>query len=417
MCNPTITEATAFMLRDRPTPAELAKPSGMLDLHQESGLKVIRSCGLWDSFEAAAGDCSEATRVFSPDGTLLHSDDGGIEPRPEIPRNAIADMLIQNLPPDTIKWKHKITSATSTQNTTTGAFETTLDLGPHGTATFDFVVGADGAWSRIRPLLTDVKPLYSGAQNLTATIRNASTNYPHLVELNGSGTIMALGGGKAIMTHRGPHDSICVYAAISTPQENWVETAGLQGKTAAEIKATLLEDEKLFGSWAPKLKELLATACDEDTKDHPGREADVKPISMLPIGHRWEHRAGATLIGDAAHLMMPWAGEGANLALWDSLELADALAGMPEVTDAAAWQVAVEPRVRKFEGIMLKRATEKAKETDRNRSILLSKNGGHLLAYIFKAVYGFNSLRSCLSTFVKRAKRYAGTGRGEPKAK
>ncbi|KAK9349783.1 hypothetical protein V1523DRAFT_447976 [Lipomyces doorenjongii] len=113
-----------------------------------------------------------------------------------------------------------------------------------------------------------------------ATVRNASTKYPHLVELNGSGTLCALcalGGGNGIMTHRGPQDSIRVYAAVSTPYEHW----------------------------ASPLQDLLATACDEDTKDNPGNPADISPLYMLPVGHRWEHRTGATLVGDAAHLMTP----------------------------------------------------------------------------------------------------------------
>jgi 2-polyprenyl-6-methoxyphenol hydroxylase-like FAD-dependent oxidoreductase len=54
---------TIYELRSKPTPEELAKPSGMLDLHEESGL---REYGLWDSFQAAVGDCSKACRVLNP---------------------------------------------------------------------------------------------------------------------------------------------------------------------------------------------------------------------------------------------------------------------------------------------------------------------------------------------------------------
>lgn len=97
---------------------------------------------------------------------------------------------------------------------------------------------------------------------------------------------------------------------MSTPHENWTVVAGLKGKSAAEVKATLLGDDKLFHRWAPQLQDLLATACDEETKDNPGSEADILPLYMLPVGHRWEHHTGVTLIGDAAHLMTPWGGRG-----------------------------------------------------------------------------------------------------------
>ena len=375
---------TIYELRSKPMPEELAKPSGMLDLHEESGLRVMRECGLWDGFQAAVGDCSEACRVLNPQGTVLHTDEGELASRPEIARNALTNLLIKNVSSDFVKWNHKITAVRDAHNATTGATEITLDLGANGTATYDFVVGADGAWSQVRKLLTDIKPFYSGAQFVTVTLRNASTKYPHLVELNGSGTLHALGGGNGIMTHRGPQDSIRVYAAVSTPHEHWAKAAGLEGKTAAEVKTTLLGDDKLFGKWAPPLQDLLATACDEDTKDNPNSPADILPLYMLPIGHRWERRTGATLVGDAAHLMTPWAGEGVNMALWDSLDLARALGRVPEAENAAVWQAALEPWVREYEEAMLTRAQEKAEESAKNKDMLLSENGGQAMADMFK---------------------------------
>lgn len=93
---------------------------------------------------------------------------------------------------------------------------------------------------------------------------------------------------------------------MSTPDENWVCSAGLGGKTAAIVKTALLHDDKLLRKWGPELQELLATACEEGTKDNPGHDADIKPYYMLPVGHRRDHVRGVTLIGDAAHLMTPW---------------------------------------------------------------------------------------------------------------
>ena len=375
---------TIYELRCKPTPEELAKPSGMLDLHEESGLRVMRECGMWDGFQAAVGDCSEACRVLNPQGTVLHTDEGELAYRPEIARNALTNLLLKNVSSDFVKWNHKIEAVRHIHNATTGVTEIALDLGDKGTAIHDFVVGADGAWSRVRKLLTDVKPFYSGAQMVTVTLRNASTKYPHLVELNGSGTLYALGGGNGIMTHRGPQDSIRVYAVLKTPQENWTNAAGLEGRTAADVKMALLGDDKLFGKWAPPLQDLLATACDEDTKDNPNRPADILPLYMLPIGCRWGSSTGATLVGDAAHLMTPWGGEGVNMALWDSLDLARAIGEVPEVESAAAWQKALGPRVHEYEEAMLARAQEKAEETVKNMNMFLSENGGQAMADMFK---------------------------------
>ncbi|KAF7548757.1 hypothetical protein G7Z17_g6856 [Cylindrodendrum hubeiense] len=374
---------TIYELRNKMTPEELAKPSGVLDLHEESGLMVMRECGLWDEFQASTGDCSEECRVLDPQGNVLHTDKGELSTRPEISRHALTTILMKNIPSNSIKWNQKITAVRDARNTTTGAVEITLDLGVNSTATYDFVVGADGAWSRVRKLLTDAKPFYTGAQYVTATLRHASTKFPHLAELSGSGAFLALGGGKGILSHRGPQDSIRVCAAVNTPHEDWVKVAGLEGKTTAEVKTALLGDENLFAKWAPELQDLFATACDEETKDNGG-PADILPLYSLPIGTRWEYRTGATLIGDAAHLMTPWAGEGVNLALWDSLDLAHALAAVPEAEDAAAWQAALEPRIREFEETMATRTKEKAEETAKNQKMFLSENGGQVLADMFK---------------------------------
>ena len=376
--------STIYELRPEFTPEDLAKPSGMLDLHEESGLTAMRECGVWDKFLAAVGECSESQRVLDRNGTVVHTDEGELSSRPEIARNALTSLLLHTIPSDIIKWNHKITTARSTRNATTGATEITLDLGLHGTATYDFVVGADGAWSRLRPLLSDIRPIYTGAQYITATVRQVSTKYPHLLSLCGSGSLCALGGGNGIMTQRGPQDSIRVYAAVSTPQENWATVSGLAGKTAVDVKTTLLADDAIFGTWAPTLQDLFSIACEEEAADNPGATADIKPYYMLPIGHRWTHRPGLTLVGDAAHLMTPWGGEGVNLALWDALDLAKVLATPTlEAADAAAWQASLEPELCAFEEKMLARAEVEAKDTDSNREMFLSENGAQRMADFF----------------------------------
>jgi 2-polyprenyl-6-methoxyphenol hydroxylase-like FAD-dependent oxidoreductase len=70
---------------------------------------------------------------------------------------------------------HKLLSATTV--TISDQNEIELQFGD-SKQTFDLVIGADGAWSKVRKLLTDVKPQYSGRQMITVTIRNITRKYP-----------------------------------------------------------------------------------------------------------------------------------------------------------------------------------------------------------------------------------------------
>jgi 2-polyprenyl-6-methoxyphenol hydroxylase-like FAD-dependent oxidoreductase len=269
--------------------------------------------------------------------------------------------------------------------------EITLDFGSeHGTADFDVIVGADGAWSRVRPLLTAVKPNYSGVQVLSLTIRHITDKYPHLADLVGPGTYFALGHRQGIVSHRSAQDSSRLYVAISTPDEKWPETSGFADKTAAEVKDRLLGEPQFFAPWGAVTKELLATGCDEETKDNPGKSIETLGMYMLPVGHRWDPQPGATLIGDAAHLMTPWGGEGVNLAMWDALDLsrviAEACATNP--SDAASFQKVLAPLLAAFESAMFERTRGKAEMTWMNGQTIFGENGATRMADVMKMFGG-----------------------------
>lgn len=211
---------------------------------------------------------------------------------------------MSHLPEGAIRWGYKLRSASRT--TSEELTEIELDFGPQGKQQFDLVVGGDGAWSRVRRLLTGVMPHYGGNQNITLTIRNVTTRYPNLADLVGQGTFSALGTRHGVMSQRGPQDSARIYVFLSTDDEQFPSTFGLADKTATQVKQSLFSDETLLGQWGPKMKHLVTVACDEDSADNPGAKVDLKPMYTLPVGHTWKHQTGATLIGDAAHLMGPW---------------------------------------------------------------------------------------------------------------
>jgi 2-polyprenyl-6-methoxyphenol hydroxylase-like FAD-dependent oxidoreductase len=377
---------TIFELRHKPTAEELAQPVGVLDLHQESGIAAIKECGLYDDFLPLTGDCAEVMRISDRDGNIVFEHGAGEEEsRPEISRNALNQLLISSLPAESIQWGHKLLSATRS-TAESGNTEIELDFGTQDKQTFDLVIGADGAWSRIRKLLTDVKPHYTGRQIITVTIRDIAKKYPQLAELVGPGSFFALGNRHGVAAQRGSLDSARLYIFISTPDEQYGAKSGLSSKTATYAKQKLLEDDTLLGQWGAKTKELVTVACDEESASSPGANVDIRPVRGLPIGHAWEHKPSVTLIGDAAHLMPP-SGEGVNIAMLDAMNLTQAIVKARETAagDISSFQRVLDPLMKEFEEEMAARAMGEAEQSRQLNESLFSEDGPTAMIEMFKS--------------------------------
>ncbi|KAK9438099.1 salicylate hydroxylase [Metarhizium brunneum] len=369
---------TIYELRDAPSDSIMSTPSGMLDLHDDAGLAAIQACGLWDQFSALTNDCSQDTLIVDDQGTLHYKDSGSGRNRPEVARNSLTHLLLAANNPEALKWNHKLRRAASSS---TGQF--TLDFGDNGTFTHDLVVGADGAWSKVRPLVTHVEPQHGGMHYTTLHIPNASERYPHLAGLVGQGTSFLLGGKNGLVTHRGVGGSICLHVSASSSNKD--DFAQFEDNTdPAVVRDALLHDPKLFQAWSPAIQELIKTALDNELTPRDPRALNMRRMYMLPVGHTWENTPGVTLIGDAAHLMMPWAGEGVNLAMRDALELSKAIASAwnePDSRDAGPLSTA------EYEKEMFARARASAEETWSNSKILFADNGAKAMADLM-ASYG-----------------------------
>ena len=287
-------------------------------------------------------------------------------------------------------WNHKLVKcARSPPEANGGHDKIELDFGSNGKHTFDLAIGADGAWSKIRALLTDVRPQYTGVQNVTINIRQLTSRYRELADFVGTGSFSCLGDHHGVMSQRSVNDAARIYLFISTSDERYADTSGLVNKTPAEAKDQLLVgDQALFSTWGGKVKELIASACDDESNDNPSAKLDIKPLYSLPVGHSWTHQPGATLLGDAAHLFPPWAGEGVNQAMLDALELSRV------ITKAADDKNTLDRLTAQFELGMLARAKEEAVGTAENGEMMFgSEDGAAAMKAFFEQAYGPNAPR------------------------
>ncbi|MFJ9697910.1 FAD-dependent oxidoreductase [Kitasatospora sp. NPDC101183] len=320
---------------EREASADARPQGGTLDLHPGTGQAALRSAGLLDRFLALARPEGEEWRVLDPSTSEVlaqqppsHSADGG---RPEIDRGRLRTLLLDSLTPGTVRWGHAVTGVTLLPDGTSR-----LHLADGTAEDFNLVVGADGAWSRVRPALSPAAPGYTGVTFVETGFDHCDTRHPELARLVGNGSLLAKGTGRTLVAQRNGNGHIRAYFAFRAP-EDWHLADGVDLHDQEAVRTHLLD---MFEGWHESLRSFL-----ED-----GDHAFVnRPLYALPAPHAWDPAPGVTLLGDAAHLMPP-VGLGANLAMLDGSDLAHALVTERSVADA----------VRAYEAVMLPRSVEAA---------------------------------------------------------
>ncbi|WP_307843087.1 FAD-dependent oxidoreductase [Streptomyces triculaminicus] len=245
---------------------------GTLDMHPDTGQHALRATGLWHGFTALARPEGEQMRLVARDGRILFDAAPPQEGQgnPEIDRGQLRNLLLASLAPGTVRWGHKLERAEPLGD---GRHRLRFAHG-HSTDT-DLVVGADGAWSRVRRVLTDAVPLYTGVTFVETGLNDADTRHPSLAALTGNGTMMALDNNLGFVAQRNSGGHIRIYVGMRTPQD-WHQRAGVDLTAPAAVRDALLHR---FADWSPALRGFIT---DTDTG------YTNRPLFALPVPHTWE---------------------------------------------------------------------------------------------------------------------------------
>ena len=328
---------------------------GSLDLHTESGLAALDAAGLMPAFQQVARPEDQGVRLYDRDGACVFDDGGEVhEGRPEIDRGQLRALLLAALPADIILWDARVQKIEALSG---GGFRVHTRYGV--ARDFDLVVGAEGTWSRTRGLLTDVTPTYTGVTFIDMHIPDIDAAHPELARLVGRGKFFALAEGKALIAQRNSGGKVHIYVALWTPE------AGLSGFDPADPTAARACVAAQLDNWAPKLVAFVHATADAMA---------MRPLHTFAPTFQWPHRPGVTLLGDAAHVMSPFAGEGVNNAMLDALHLSRAIASHD-------WQAGIAS----YEAEMFTRIPESATASAANMAAFLAPDGLASAVAIFQS--------------------------------
>jgi 2-polyprenyl-6-methoxyphenol hydroxylase-like FAD-dependent oxidoreductase len=347
---------------ERDASLEARDQGGTLDLRDDGGQKALFEAKLQNEFKKLARPEGQSTKILDRNGDVHFEDLGNSDDysRPEIDRQALLNLLLNSLEPNTVIWNKHVINIESI-----GDGQHRLFFKDGTIETTDFLVGSDGTWSKVRPLLSSIQPIYTGVTFVENRISNPKMSSPQISELVGQGGAYVLSNNKGLMAQRNGDQSIRIYVALRVP-EDWMK--GFDFSQPLAIRAMLLD---AFSGWKPELLEML-TRCDDNFVP--------RPLYARPLEQYWTTKPGLTAIGDAAHVMSPFAGEGANLAMLDALELADCLTSK-ECTNLTSATAAL----KSFEEVMINRAREAAEETLLNLNAFLSEDAPAKIAEIMKS--------------------------------
>jgi 2-polyprenyl-6-methoxyphenol hydroxylase-like FAD-dependent oxidoreductase len=301
-----------------------------LDLHEGSGLAALEASGLMEAFWANHRPDLDSLRLTDANGTVLYDHPrrmSGPGKRPEIERGPLRDLLLDSLQPGTVQWDCKLESSEIQGE------QILLRFANGQTSVADIAIGSDGANSRLRELVTPIRPLYVGVSLVEGLVPAGKHAIPELWDLLDGSALIALGGERTIGMGTKPDGSVLLYAGLKTDDaaaRQSIEEASGPDERVRWFQANFKGWSDL---WEPLFRKAVSMVW--------------RPLLVCPMDQYWTPKPNVTLIGDAAHVMPPYAGEGVNMAMLDALALSKVLLSEDAPGDAiAAYEAEMFSRIR-----------------------------------------------------------------------
>lgn len=338
-----------------------------LDLHEESGLAAIQKAELMNAFKQNYMVGADRMQIMNELAEVAFSDHDhkpeenfGYEHfRPEIDRGVLRKILLDSLQDGTLIWdSHFISMEAQGEGWL-------LHFRNRPSEYADIVVGSDGANSKLRPYVTDVKAFYSGVTMLEGSIYNAPQAAPGTHALLRGGKIMAFGKKKNLLLGQKANNEIGFYASFKA-DEDWAVSSGLNFSDKEQVIEWF---RKAYPEWNSNWHELFESTV---------LPFVARPIYCMPLDQNWEAKSNLTIIGDAAHVMPPFAGEGVNMAMLDALELSECLASDKHAT--------LQEAISFYEINMRERASVMAQESLENGERMHSEKALETMLDFFGAM-------------------------------
>lgn len=371
-----------FTLYERDAGFEVRSQGYGLTLQQAS--KAIEGLGI---FSLKEGVNSNRHVMHTPEGKVLGEWgmrkrlEAGIVTNPKrtnihIARQALRLALLEQLGGhDAVTWGHQLVDLKETAGE--GVSLSFKVGGEIKQAKADLVVGADGIRSAVRHIILgeDSSPLrYLGCMVILGICPLSALNGLESPLLDAATVFQTANGHERIYIM--PYTADSVMWQLSFPMtEN-------EAKVLSEKGPQYLKEEAIRSvPWHAPIPQILAATKEAQVSGYPVYDRELLDVKLL---EKWKK---VTLIGDAAHPMSPFKGQGANQALLDALALARGI--YTGCRPLSPWKtVGLRKSVlTPFESEMLLRAASKVKGSAEAADFLHSETvldegdrprGGHL---------------------------------------